>query len=231
MNRNFFCIILIGLFACTLHAQITRVTMETKNPTLYERTDFTVNLTGTWDNPYFQEDAALDMMIVAPSGKQIVLPCFHEAGASATPSVWKARFAARETGSYDYYFRYSEKGEVKSKTDVRKFTVSPSASKGFLTAGKNFWTLSFDNGQPFRGIGESMCWESRESENTSYYKITMEEYHKRFNYDVMFPKFAKNGGNFTRVWMSTFPFESANPRAHRYTARRANQDCGCFYNT
>jgi len=226
MNRNFFIFFLNAFFICTIQAQITKVTMDTSSPALYERTDFTINLQGIWDNPFFQEEAALDMIVVSPSGKQIILPCFYESGASNSPSIWKARFSPRETGNHEYYFRYTEKGVIKSKSDTRNFTVRPSASKGFLTAGKSFWTLGFDNGQPFRGIAMSMCWESRENENISYYKITVEEYHKRFNYDVMFPKFAKNGGNFTRVWMSTFPFESANPRGHRY----AEAPQGAFYN-
>jgi len=226
MNRKYFLFIIIAFFACAVHAQITKVTMDTRNPALYERTDFTVHLQGIWENPFFQEEAALDMMLVSPSGKQIVLACFYESGASGSNSVWKARFAPRETGNYTCYFRYTEKGEVKSKSDNQTFAVHPSDSKGFLTAGKNFWTLSFDNGQPFRAVATSMCWESRESENTSYHKISMEEFHKRYNYDMMFPKFAKNGGNFTRVWMSTFPFESANPRGHRYTAAPD----GAFYN-
>ena len=208
------------------YAQIKQVSVLTKNPVLYDKVEIDIRLVGTWENPYFQEEAALDMIIVSPFGKQIILPCFYETGASGSTSTWKARFSPRETGSYEYYFRYTEKDVVRSKSDTQNFTVNASISKGFLTAGKNFWTLGFDNGQPFRGVAMSMCWESRESENTSYYQISMEEYHKRFNYDVMFPKFSKNGGNFTRVWMSTFPFESANPRGHRYTAAPD----GAFYN-
>lgn len=226
MQKRAILFMTVALFAFSFaQGQISKVTQETSSPKLYERTDFTITLKGTWSNPYLQEEAALDLVLTLPSGKQIVQPCFYETGDSGKNSTWKARFTPREVGTYNYYFLYTEKGEGASKTEPKSFNVAPSNGKGFLSQGKNFWTLSYDNGQPFRGIGENICWESREHEATLYVK-NMDEVHKRFNYDVMLPKFSKNGGNFIRIWMSTFPIDSMHPQGHRYQAAPE----GSYYN-
>jgi hypothetical protein len=68
------------LAASTLNAQITDVTASKKSVKQYDAIFFNVTLTGIWDNPYLQEEAALDMILTAPSGKQLVLPCFYKSG-------------------------------------------------------------------------------------------------------------------------------------------------------
>ena len=88
------------LAASSLNAQITDVTASKKSVRQYDAIFFNVTLTGIWDNPYLQEEAALDMILTAPSGKQLVLPCFYKSSECGSESIWEARFTPQERGKY-----------------------------------------------------------------------------------------------------------------------------------
>lgn len=195
--------IFLVLAATAMNAQIISVNAPSKAKE-YSRVDCEVSLKGQWTNPYLQEEAALDMVITTPSGKTLTLPCFYENGASGEQSVWGARFTPQECGGYSYVFRYSEAGRLVSESAPASLKVSAGKSHGILHLNDN-WTLKYDDGTLYRGIGENICWESRDNDDSKYFKA-LHEQHERFNYDVMLPKFAANGGNFVRVWMCSWNF-------------------------
>jgi hypothetical protein len=191
------------LIAAGMNAQITSVTPSASKVKQYDAIFFEVALAGEWENPYLQEEAALDMVLTAPSGKELVLPCFFKSGDCAA-SVWEARFTPQEKGKYTYFFRYSEDGKVASESAPATFKSRRSRLQGILHVRDN-WTLVYDNGKPYRGVGINLCWESRSNDDSKFFS-DLHEQHDRFNYDVMLPDFAKNGGNFTRMWMCSWNF-------------------------
>lgn len=84
---------------------------------------------------------------------------------------------------------------------------------------KSNWILAFDNGQPFRGIGENICWESRDNDDSKFFK-KLHEKSERYNYDYLLTEFAKNGGNFFRTWICSWnlPIDYEGPfNNSRYT--------------
>lgn len=84
---------------------------------------------------------------------------------------------------------------------------------------KSNWILVFDNGQPFRGIGENICWESRDNDDSKFFK-KLHEKSERYNYDYLLTEFAKNGGNFFRTWICSWnlPIDYEGPfNNSRYT--------------
>lgn len=190
--------ILLCLVTLNLDAQILKTVLISKSVHQYQKAEWEVVLNTTWNNPYAFNEIALDMNLTAPSGKQIILPCYYESGKSEGESVWKARFAARETGTYSYKFALKKEGKEVSVSPNAEFKVIASSGKGFLSP-NNLWTFRYDNGELFRGIGENICWESRDSDDSKFFKTLHEE--KRFNYDFMLAKLAANGGNFFRTWM------------------------------
>lgn len=201
-----------------LSAQIISVSPSASRVKQYDAIFFEVALNGEWENPYFQEEAALDMVLTAPSGKELILPCFYMDGASGGQSTWGARFTPQERGRYTYFFRYTEDGKVVSESEPAKFRSRRSRSEGILHVNDN-WTLVYDNGKPFRGVGINLCWESRTSDDSKFFKA-LHEQHDRFNYDAMLPDFAENGGNFTRMWICdwNFPIDRQSGfNNHRYT--------------
>ena len=192
------------LIAVGMSAQITSVTPSSSKVKQYDAIFFEVALTGEWNNPYLQEEAALDMILTSPSGKELVLPCFYKDGKSGVQSTWEARFTPQEKGKYTYFFRYSEDGKVVSESVPATFKATGSKLNGILHVRDN-WTLVYDNGEPFRGVGINLCWESRTQDDSKFFSDLHEQHH-RFNFDAMLPDFAQNGGNFTRMWICDWNF-------------------------
>lgn len=205
--------------AVIMNAQITGIQCIDKKARQYAPVFFEITLTGNWNNPYLQEEASLDMIITAPSGKELTLPCFYKSGSSGSASIWEARFTPQEKGTYSYSFRYKEDGKTASETAPATFRSASGKGKGILHTADNS-TLVYDNGEPFRGVGINLCWESRTNDDSRFFKA-LHEQHDRFNYDVMLPKFADNGGNFTRMWMCSWNFPIDRKERfnnHRYTS-------------
>jgi len=215
--------VIIAFILCSftnlLFAQISNVALVTQKPLLYERTDFDISLTATWDNPYLQEDVALDMTLTTPSGKTLKLPCYYESGESGQVSLWKARFAPQEQGRYTYTVQLSKGGNVISSSKPAYFTSHSSDKNGFLhTKSGNNWVLQFDNGKPFRGLGEDIAWESRANDDSKYFAKLHEN--SKYNYEYMLRSLASHGGNFFRTWISPFnlPIDWKKPsNSNRYT--------------
>jgi hypothetical protein len=198
-----FCLPFIVFFMCAnmLHAQIKQATLLTAKPSVYKKAEWDIHLVANWENPYLQEDVALDMMITSPSGKKLVLPCYFETGKSGEESIWKARFAPQEIGKYKYTFSFSKAGKVTSESKPGSFNVVASTANGFLHP-KNNWEFEFDNGKPFRGIGENIGWESRARDDSKFFKQLHEN--PKYNYEYMLRSLAAHGGNFFRTWVSAF---------------------------
>lgn len=197
--KKYSLMICLVLGACSLlSAQIKEAALQTGRPAQYGNTQWDIRLVGQWENPYLQEQVALDMYVVAPSGKKLILPCYYESGAAGGLSLWKARFTPQEKGQYSCYFQLSQAGEVVNVSKTKTFRVSSSPGKGFLHA-CNDWVFRFDNGMPFRGIGENIGWESRTKDDSRYFRALHEN--PKYNYGYMLPKLDSSGGNFFRTWI------------------------------
>jgi hypothetical protein len=197
LKLNIFASFLL-VFTLNLQAQILKTECLTSKINQYQKAEWQIELKSDWANPYDFSEIALNMQIASPSGKKLSLPCFYESGKSGEKSVWKSRFAARETGVYSYQFELKEKGKVVSTNAKDEFKVNSSKAKGLLNP-NDLWTFRYDNGELFRGIGENICWESRDEDDSKYFESLHED--KRFNYDFMLKKLAASDGNFFRVWM------------------------------
>lgn len=187
----------------TAAAQIISVTPSSLHSGIYERNDIRVTLKGEWNNPFREQEARLDMFVRCPSGGMKLVPAFFVSEEADGQSIWEARFTPQQTGTYEYFFRYAQSG-LESLSAVNTLSVTEAEGHGFLHTSDN-WTLAFDDGTPFRGIGENICWESRTSDDSRFFK-ELHEQHERFSYTAMLPKFAANGGNFIRIWMCPWNF-------------------------
>ncbi|KQN36122.1 hypothetical protein ASE92_08280 [Pedobacter sp. Leaf41] len=70
-----------------------------------------------------------------------------------------------------------------------------------MHAGSN-WAFRFDNGDPFRGIGENICWESRDDDDSKFFKALHEN--PKYNYEYMLPALSRHGGNYFRTWICSW---------------------------
>ena len=185
-----------------VNAQIKTVSLITDNPKQFGRVDFDIELIAKFTNPNFQEEVVVDMHIVSPSGEKLILPCFYESGGSGEKSLWKARFTPREDGEYSYTFQLANGVNKRSSSEQQLLKVSASQKPGFLSTKTN-WVLMFDNGVPFRGIGQNICWETRDEDDSKFFK-DLHELSEVYNYDYMLTEFALHGGNFFRTWICSW---------------------------
>lgn len=204
---------LFGLFLVSLSGcgndVIKRYTLLTDGVVQYEKAEFEIVVGETFANPYDQREVALNMILTSPSGNSVFLPCFFDREIS-DGSVWIARFAPREAGKYQYHFQLLRKGADEALSMTGTLVADRSEQDGFLHI-HDFWTLRFDSGKPFRGIGENVGWEPRSFSDP------------KWNYDYLLPKLAHNGANFFRSWMApnNFPLEW---KTVRNTNRYSNTD-------
>lgn len=209
--------LLAVLLPALAHGAIERVTRLTAAPERYGRVDFDLVLSAEWTNPYRTAEVAVDLELVAPSGKRVVQPVFFVSGRSGEPSVWQARFAPTEAGEYHGEFALVSKAGREVSSPVR-FTVAPSARRGFLhPAGP--WIFRYNNGQPFRALGENLGWEARNNDDSRFFRALHQN--PRFHYEYMIGQLAAHGGNFYRTWMCAWnlPLEWKTViNTDRYTA-------------
>lgn len=199
-------ILLSGLSLCSflpLSAQdlITSAQLTAKQVEQYRKAEWDIALQTTFQNPYLEEEVALDMELISPSGKKQQLPCFHESGTAGTTSRWKARFSPQEAGKYSYVFRLRKAGQLVHTTKTASFRAKATGDKGILHK-KNDWTFQFDNGTLFRGIGENICWESRANDDSKFFKELHEK--PKYNYEYMLRALAAHGGNYYRTWICSW---------------------------
>ncbi len=210
-------ILYLIIFPLLTYGQIHRVTQLTARPGLYERLDFEIVLAAHWTNsPYRSEEVRVDLDLTSPSGAAVDVPAFYEKGQSGGLSFWKVRFAPMEAGKYRGHIVLLNGDNIENSAPVL-FSVSPSHQKGFLHPG-NDWTFHFDDGEPFRGIGENVGWESRSRDDSRFFQSLNEN--AKYNYQYLLGSLSADGGNFFRTWMCPWnlPLEwKIVGNARRYT--------------
>jgi hypothetical protein len=154
----------------------------------YEKAEFDIAVAVTqFNNPYDEREVALDMKLMLPSGKTVMLPCYYSSQ-NNEESLWKARFTPQESGIYNYTFQFRQNEKLTGESEVNSFQALATRADGFLHT-NGYWTLRFDSGKPFRGIGENVGWEARSFEDP------------KWTYDYLLPTLSSNGANFFRTWM------------------------------
>lgn len=189
----------ISCFLIILHcsAENLNTSIANQDHTQYERMDIDIYLKENWKDPYNQNDIRVNVELLSPTRKKLILPAFYVEGKSQKKSRWQARFTPQEAGRYTYNVHLTI-DEKQKRTSSARFSVRESKHKGFLHT-YNHWTFQFDNGDLFRGIGKNIGWEKRDNDDSRYFKNLHED--ERFNYEDMLKKVSDNGGNFIRTWM------------------------------
>ncbi|MEJ2542721.1 MAG: DUF5060 domain-containing protein [Calditrichaceae bacterium] len=148
-----------------------------------------IHLNQFYNNPYNPDEITVDAIINTPAGQTITIPCFyldHPLG----NGHWQARFTPVEIGSYSYHIQ-AVNSAVTSKSDIFTLNVEPSEKNGFLHMNNDsYYSLRFDSGKRFRGVGLNVCWDM--------------ETEWKFPYETYFDELYKNNANFMRIWMCTW---------------------------
>lgn len=185
----------------SLNAQqnIRSTSLITSKVLQYQKTEWNIHITGTFKNPYDQQEVKLDMILISPSGKRLTLPCYYQSEDSLP--LWKARFMPQESGDYKYLFKLSTNTKLVDSSEIASFNAKATNGNGILHT-KDNWGFQYDNGKAFRGIGENIAWESRDNDDSRYFKELHED--PKYNYEYMLPSLAKHGGNYFRTWICSW---------------------------
>jgi len=220
-----FLLLLPGLLPA--RSELLSVRQDTPDPVRFGRIDFSLSIRETFEDPYRFQELHAEAAVRFPSGKTAVFPAFYQDGPSGGESHWQVRLSSSETGVHQAEFRVVKGTQVSGPAQTLTFRVGPSAKKGFLRADSP-WTLRFDSGEPFRGIGENICWESRSFDDSRFFKSLHED--PRFNYEHLLGLLSANGGTFFRTWMCPWnlPLEwkevSPDTKRYRTSSDRFNPD-------
>ncbi|MCI0514009.1 DUF5060 domain-containing protein, partial [candidate division KSB1 bacterium] len=147
-----------------------------------------INLKQPFENPYDAADIQVDAIINVPNGQFLTLPCFYQAGTSKN-SEWEARFTAMQSGTHTYYLRVIRPQEQDTAySRSLPLEVQPSTRDGFLRLHPNsHYTLRFDSGKLFRGVGMNLGWELQSE--------------WKYPYETYFDALEQNHANFIRTWI------------------------------
>jgi hypothetical protein len=186
------------------------VTVAAPRVPRYGRVEWTVRLSGTYDNPFDPDDVSLEARVTAPSGKAVTVPGFlyrsyhrsltagAETLAPAGEPEWKIRYAASEVGTHRAVVRLRDRtGAVEAAAPG--FVVSSAADPGFVRVSpRDRRYFAFDSGRAYFPIGANVCWGNARGS---------------FSYDDWLARYARADANYARLWLSphwtTFALERA----------------------
>ncbi|MFQ6097014.1 MAG: cellulase family glycosylhydrolase [Armatimonadota bacterium] len=170
----------------------------------WQRVEFEVALSATYDNPFDPDEVSLDLHVQAPGGEAQIVHGFFaqdferrlidENGGPAEELTqvgeprWLARYVPARPGRHRYWLAARDRtGETRTK--ARSFAVRDGPGRGFVRvrAGSRYFT--FDDGSSFFPIGHNVCWPG--SRGT-------------FDYDHYFRRMAEAGENYGRLWLGPF---------------------------
>ena len=160
-----------------------------------------IHLNQTFDNPFNPNEIKVDAVINIPTGRTITVPCFYMDNPSGK-SFWQARFAPREIGTYSYHIQTTNTSGT-SRSDIFTLNVEPSDKGGFLHINKDsYYSLRFDSGKRFRGVGLNVCWDMQSE--------------WKYPYETYFDELYKNKANFMRIWMCPWNLPLEWTRVNNY---------------
>ena len=184
------------------------VRAEPQSPRAGELLTLHIAMEGTWATPYYQEEIALDAAVSLEGKPEWTVPGFYtqnyhrtNVGSADNPSEsltpvgdpeWQIRFLPNAPGTYRFRLSATDRtGTVEHELTVN---VQPGTSRSFVRVSpRDANYFEFDDGTPYFANGACICWY-REDKGT-------------FDYDHWFSDLADNGGNFARIWLSSWGFQ------------------------
>ena len=160
--------------------------------------ELTVNLTASYTNAYDYDDIVVQCIFIAPSGKKDTVDGFFmqdyilAANGSLTATGtgdFKVRYAPNEAGSWSYDISCTSTGGT-GGYPTQRFECTASSEAGFIRKNATNY-LNFDNGSQYIPVGENIGWQNNNV-------VT--------DYTNWVGNLTANGGNFIRVWMSSWAF-------------------------
>jgi hypothetical protein len=180
--------------------KIGAVELLTEEPVQWRRVEFRLGVAGTFRTPFDPAEISVDAEVTAPSGRKLLAPAFFyqryerqvrgsrdgstkEIMVAPDPPEWRVRFLPTEAGSHWVRVLARDRNGSVGSPPVN-FSVRAAAGRGYIRVSKKDpHYFEFDDGTPYIAIGENIV----EGPLSEYYR--------------WIPRLAKNGGNYSRLWI------------------------------
>lgn len=172
---------------------------------VWERFETIGHVWAEFANPFDPDEIRVDGEFAAPDGSTLVMPGFatrefrrelvggFEHRRATSDLHWRVRVTPTQPGTWSWRWVVTTPAGV-AETPWQTFEVAEAAPDrhGFLrTSPLDPRYLRHDDGTPWIGIGENVCWYDGRG---------------TFAYDDWIPKLAAQGVNFIRLWMPSWAF-------------------------
>jgi hypothetical protein len=169
----------------------------------FDKFELSAGIDAAFDNPFDFDQVHLQVAVTSPSGSVSTVDGFYFEDVRGV-SLWKARFAPGETGTWKFTVVISDSTGT-GDTTSGSFVCVESDSPGFVrTTGRNY--LRFDDGTQYFAIGENMGWGSFADPVSDF---------RRWLDDL-----SGHGGNYIRTWMSLWGFAIEWEHLGNYSGRQ-----------
>ncbi|MFO7870802.1 MAG: DUF5060 domain-containing protein [Kiritimatiellia bacterium] len=169
-------------------------------------------------DPFDREQVSVTAEFHPPEGKPVTVDAFYsrdfyridqptgETLLPQGPPFWRARFAPRREGRYEYVIRVHDRihGDRRTRWGPGSFTVKESRNPGFVRVSeKDPRYFEFDNGDPFFPIGHNIRSPHDERMNRRFpWRQRIPEGNSV--YSRYFKAMAEHGENITEVWTASW---------------------------
>jgi hypothetical protein len=173
----------------------------TAKPTQWQRVELKADVAGTFTTPFDPDEIRVDAQVIPPSGRTYIVPAFYyqrferqvrggrdhtttEVMVAPDAPEWRVRIMPGESGEYAVRITAVDKTGTQTSRQPTRFKVAAAEGHGYIrVSGKDPHYFEFDDGQPYFAIGENLV----EGPLSEYYR--------------WIPRLAKNGGNYSRLWI------------------------------
>ncbi len=191
--------IMAASLALAAGPEVSDLTASADRVALYERVTLSFALDRAYDNPYDPEQIRVDARVQTPSGREWDAPgCYvepftrrlegeREVLEPAGPGRYEVRLSFMEPGEHRVALRVEDADGV---TECPPITVSVEAADapGFIRRhAEDTRYFVTDRGETYFPIGANVCWDGPRG-------VSM--------YEEWLPRYAEQGGNWLRVWLS-----------------------------
>lgn len=169
-------------------------------PVAYQILEWSVDVGKTYQNPFDDQEIAVDATFTGPGDRRLVVPGFwfseckpqvsrdgSERWIETGPGLFLVRACLPVAGNWQLHVSAKDSDGVR-ESEPMTFRVGPSNDPGFIRRSPNSERyLQFDAGKPYFAIGLNIGWPGRRG------SLDNQEW---------FTKLSAAGGNFARVWFS-----------------------------
>lgn len=173
---------------------------RTAHPAAYQIVEWSVDPGKTYENPFDDQQIAVDATFIGPGGRTLTVPgfwsadCKPQVGRDGTerwveigPKQFLVRACLPVAGEWGLQVSARDSDGRRESKPIT-FHVAPSDDPGFIRRSPDCERyLQFDSGKPYFAIGLNIGWPGRRG------SLDNEEW---------FTKLSAAGGNFARVWFS-----------------------------